>query len=126
VTAEPLASTVADDDDAAWYATHQQRILLGLLDGTVTGCAHVRSADAIRAFAGHAVAYCAGCWPSEPPVPLAERLCDMCGTRQAATWMSSTSPGEPLVLVAALCDPCETSRILDLPRPGRGDGGDSP
>lgn len=125
MTAEgaPLASTVADDDDTAWHLDHQQRILLALLDGTAAGCPHVRSADPIWAFTGDTVAYCPGCWPSQTPVPLADRLCDMCGTGQAATWMTSTSPGEPVVLVVAVCDPCETSRVLDLPRPGRGDGG---
>jgi hypothetical protein len=120
----PLASTIADDDDAVWYLNHQQRILTGLLDSTVTGCTHVRSADAIWAFAGGTAAYCPDCWPAQSLVPLADLRCDYCSTRQAATWMASSSPDEPLILVAAVCDPCETSRILDLPRPDRGDRGD--
>jgi hypothetical protein len=118
----PLASTVADDDDTAWYLDRQQRMLAGLLDGTTAGCTHVRSAGAIWAFAVDMTAYCPACWPTQLSMPLADRHCDLCGTRQAACWTTIVSPGEPLTLVAAVCDPCETSRVLDLPRPTRDDG----
>lgn len=111
VVSAPLMSTIADAGDTTLFLRRRRRILEGLLDGTVGGCPHLGSSEAIWAFADGASAYCRACWPRVPPVPLAERRCDMCGAGQAIGWMTSSEAGRPFVLVAAVCDACEISRV---------------